>query len=262
MSYNSHDGIREFGYAPQNESRSYGSDYGVHHFSETTQVYSPLEQIMIEEPHTLTLQSNKQYNHGYLTSTENHHYFVPNDFLTSTRSPIFAGSAQDVQHYIAEAFEKTTGMQLPTNIAITITDEKGMRKAHHNWNPSIVGFSLNGHGKRPSQVFVLQGHLDSVMLTLGHEIGHVISSTLPDPRDEEAKAFAFSTAWMHTIINNNIAGLSNCINPAPAHNGLHDVAFDFVQQKLKTGTNALNLFNDLRTTSTSITNQLENIIIH
>jgi hypothetical protein len=57
----------------------------------------------------------------------------------------------------------------------------------------------------------------------------VLSPTLNNSVDEEAKAYAFSLLWMRTVKENNIANLGNAIVlENPARNGLHDVAFSFV----------------------------------
>ena len=77
-----------------------------------------------------------------------------------------------------------------------------------------------------------ENQLDALLLVIGHEIGHVLTETLPNKHDEEAKAFAFSIEWAKTIKKHNIAGLGINIKQdldfEPARNGLHDVAFSFV----------------------------------
>ena len=49
------------------------------------------------------------------------------------------------------------------------------------------------------------------MLTIGHELGHVLTKTLSRHHDEEAKAYAFSLVWIDAIKKNNIANLSGAI---------------------------------------------------
>ena len=87
------------------------------------------------------------------------------------------------------------------------------------------------------------------MLVLGHEIGHVLTETLPNKHDEEAKAFAFSIEWAITIKKNNIANLGLNIKDEldfqPARNGLHDVAFAFVDLMVRKGRKAIELHDDL-----------------
>jgi hypothetical protein len=95
------------------------------------------------------------------------------------------------------------------------------------------------------------------MLTIGHEIGHVMSYTLQNERDEEAKAFAFSMAWMHAIRKNNIAGIANCVNPNPAKNGVHDIAFEFVIEQAEKDKKAMQIFEELKRGEISIGQKLE-----
>ncbi|MBW3019105.1 hypothetical protein KY329_02895, partial [Candidatus Woesearchaeota archaeon] len=116
----------------------------------------------------------------------------------------------------------------------------------------IMGFSINKFGKGASEIFVREAPLDSLLLTIGHELGHVLSPTLVNKHDEEAKAHAFSLAWMETIRDNDIAGLKPNIALNPANNGLHDVAFDFVKKLLHTGASAFDVFQTLSKGLTSI----------
>ena len=87
-----------------------------------------------------------------------------------------------------------------------------------------------------------------------------MSPTLGNMHDEEAKAFAFEFAWIETIIQNNIAGLSNAFNPGAAKNGLHDVALQYVEYLIKNGKTALQVFTDLVCGRTSIKRKLELIM--
>jgi len=223
-----------------------------------------LEQIVLEQPLACAVEqpkSTRNYSSLYL-SPAHKEYFTAGDFLTHSQPTMFVGEAKDVEEFAKQSFEKTTGMRLPSNIIITICSKEKMKEVHESrtgkWDESIAGFSFNGHGKRTSEIFVQEGSLDSVMLTLGHEIGHVISPTLSDVRDEEAKAFAFSMAWMRAIVDNNIAGLANCINPNPARNGLHDVAFEFVTDRIKQGHLPFTIFSELMNEQLSLQQKTEN----
>ena len=85
-------------------------------------------------------------------------------------------------------------------------------------------------------------------LRIGHEIGHVLSFALADKLAEEAKAFAFEFAWMEAIAEHNIGNLALCINlsPAlPASNGLHDVAWQWVQRWRTAGMSGKEMFRQL-----------------
>ena len=103
-------------------------------------------------------------------------------------------------------------------------------------NPGVRGLSINRKAEGLiSDIFVLEDELDRVMLTIGHEIGHVLTTSLRDKRDEEAKAFAFELAWLQTIHKFNILGLKECMNINmlnPAVNGLHNTALGLVKKEL------------------------------
>lgn len=157
--------------------------------------------------------------------------------------------ADDVMEMVKETFLRVTGTEFPKNgINITVLDRERFQKAHNQygvWSEGIMGFSINRYGKGTSEVIVREDHVDQMMLTIGHEIGHVMSNTLPNPKDEEAKAHAFSLAWMEAIREYNIGGLQAHITPNPAQNGLHDVAFDFVKRLLHGGMSSKDIFDTL-----------------
>lgn len=160
----------------------------------------------------------------------------------------FVDTAEDVQELVKETFQTLTGSALPNNIIMHVCDEKEMAEAHKKsgggeWNPGILGFALNRH-PLPSHIFIKQNHLDALMLTIGHELGHVLTTSLGNVIDEEAKAFAFELAWAKTIMENNIGNLANNFNVdfRPANNGIHDRAFNFVQKLVEKGKKALDLF--------------------
>jgi hypothetical protein len=172
--------------------------------------------------------------------------------LLSPRRPAtqFVEKAEEIKNIVCEAFEAVTGQAFPDDIVVRVCDESELRKAHSanggKWNPGILGFALNRH-PYPSTIFVRKNHLDALMLTVGHELGHVIAPRLDHDVDEEAKAFAFELAWARTIVENNIGGLASNFNPdfMPAANGLHDKAFAFVQNIVRKGKEALRLFLEL-----------------
>ncbi len=192
------------------------------------------------------------YSTGYNLPSRTE-YFTPAPFLKSDRpdSP-FIGKADDIKHYIQEAFEAVTGKQLPYDMVISIVPEQSLRKKHTElggtWNPGIQGFTLNRNGNGHNIIIVKENFLDEMMITIGHEIGHALSHTLSSNLAEEAKAFAFEMAWIKAIKDNNIAGLGESVNlyPMPAENGLHNVAFSFVVDKMDS-MDALDLFEGLKT---------------
>jgi len=156
----------------------------------------------------------------------------------------------EIMPFVREAFEKTTGKEFPSNaVKIAILSEEAFREVHeaHSgaWSPGVQGFAINTNGKGIQKIFAKRNNTAELMLTIGHEIGHVMTGTLSDIKDEEAKAFAFSMAWMHAIRQNNIAGIAQCINPNPAKNGVHDTAFEFVITQAERGKSAMQIYEEL-----------------
>ncbi|PIN79932.1 hypothetical protein COV16_01655 [Candidatus Woesearchaeota archaeon CG10_big_fil_rev_8_21_14_0_10_34_8] len=177
-------------------------------------------------------------------------YHATDGFLNLYRpSTQFIDDAEQIEDFVKEAFEKTTNKQFPDNIVIRVLDKQDMKTVHEAnngiWSDSIQGFALNT--KPTKQVFVKKGDLDRLMLVVGHEIGHVLTSRLESTKDEEAKAFAFEMAWMKTIVKHNIANLKDNlnINFQPANNGLHNVAFNFVKDMIAQGKEALDVYQEL-----------------
>lgn len=189
---------------------------------------------------------------------EQHAAFITETFLNPERpwTPIISNLGE-VKEVVEQTFEMMTGQKFPhENIKIMICKPEDLRRIHettgNGWSDGIMGFSFNKYGRGVSEIYVKEEHLDSLLLTIGHEIGHILSPTLLNQQDEEAKAHAFSIAWMETIRDNNIAGLQPNIMLNPAQNGLHDVAYDFVKQLQNTGASALDIFKTLSQGLTSI----------
>ena len=96
---------------------------------------------------------------------------------------------------------------------------------------------------------------DFITVTFDPQSGHeqkgrrpalVVSNTLFNKHDEEAKAYAFELAWLKILKEHNVANLAEAINLGqPAENGLHDVAFKFVQDMMKKGRQAIEVFHQL-----------------
>lgn len=193
------------------------------------------------------------YSSGYLINSARE-YFTPIMFLKTNRpASLFIGKSDDIKHYVMEAFEATAGMPLPDDITISIVTKDELRQKHDTfggeWSEGIQGFAINRKGVSHSMIFVKENDLDQLLLVIGHEIGHCMSRTLPSKLDEEAKAFAFELAWMDALAERDIAGMKHAIDldPRPANNGLHNVAFNFVKRLVKQGKKAMHLFQELVT---------------
>ena len=86
-----------------------------------------------------------------------------------------------------------------------------------------------------------------------------MTQTSSKPHDEEAKAYSFSLEWMKAIKKYNIANLKEAIiTENPAHNGLHNVAFSFVNKMLKEGNDVWQIYSDLIKEEISVGNVLFN----
>lgn len=183
---------------------------------------------------------------GYdLFKSEKNYQFVPDNFLREGNWGGFVGSAEEIKELVEETFELMFHQPFPNDIKVSVLSEERFKKlAPH---PGTLGLSINRreHGMI-SEIFVKKDVLARVLLTFGHELGHVLTSTLDHAQDEEAKAYAFSLAWMRTIKEHNIAGLKNAIiTENPADNGLHNVAFFFVEQLHKSGKSWWDIYQKL-----------------
>jgi hypothetical protein len=189
---------------------------------------------------------------AYLFSRTQPSYFTAGDFLVPGSKARFVGDAAEIQEYIKEAFKATTTEEMPEDIIVSVLNDEEFKKAHRGhgkWSDGIMGFCVK------NRVFARADQLDRLMLTIGHEIGHALTPTLKNAHDEEAKAFAFSIAWMNAIRERNIANIGGNIAQNPARNGLHDIAFDFVQRIIAAGTGAFEAFVQLAEGMLTITEQ-------
>lgn len=189
--------------------------------------------------------ANSSASYSLFTPSHAEYHFHPQDFLRPGKEGKFIGKAEEIKEYVMDAFEKIFQAPFPKNICISVCNETEFRKiAPH---PGTIGLSVN-RGKEDliSEIFVLNDTLARVMLTLGHELGHVLTQTLANPHDEEAKAYAFSLVWMRAMKEHNIAGLADAIvTERPAENGLHNVAFGFVEKMLRKGMELSRLYLEL-----------------
>ena len=191
----------------------------------------------------------RAYNHlepRYQLFTPQPEYsFIPDNFLKPGKGSKFVGKAEEVREFVEETFEKMFDTSFPDDIKISVLNGDKFRKLSPNG--STIGLSINRNKQGLlSEIFILNDTLARVMLTIGHELGHVLTETLPNQHDEEAKAYAFSLAWMETIKEYNIAGLGGAIVfDSPAQNGLHNVAFDFVRRLVKQGKKIWDVYRGL-----------------
>jgi hypothetical protein len=197
---------------------------------------------------TYSFQYNKNQQYEQITYATNHS-FTPEIFLNPLRPKSRFVDDNNEARRIAEAvFELIRKEKLPNSISINVLPFEEFKTLHSrfgSWHNGILGFSINGYKKL---IFVRENNLDALILIIGHEIGHVLTETLPNKHDEEAKAFAFSIEWAKTIKQHNVASLGLSIKDnfaQPARNGLHDVAFSFVDFMVRRGRKAMQLHNDL-----------------
>lgn len=186
--------------------------------------------------------SSGQYS---LQIVQPEYHFDPALFLRPGKEGGFVGKAEEVREFVETAFEKIFQASFPNDIKISILPAEEFRKLAPQ--PGVIGLSLNRKKEGLlNEVFILNDSLARVMLTIGHELGHVLTETLANPHDEEAKAYAFSLEWMSIIKKNDIAGLGDAfVTERPAENGLHNVAFSFVEKMLLAGKQAWNVYLEL-----------------
>ena len=208
--------------------------------------FTPSTKLSRESVGYSTTENNQAYQSNqekYLFFKPQVEYnFTPDNFLKPANGSKFVGKAEEVKDFVEETFERIFNQPFPNDIKISVLDEKQFKKLAPS--SEVIGLSIN-RGKEGllSEIFVKNDFLGRVMLTIGHELGHVLTPTLNDGQDEEAKAYAFSMLWMKVIKENNIANLGEAIVlESPAQNGLHDVAFEFVQKMIQKGEDLLRVY--------------------
>jgi len=247
--------------------RSYGaiSYSNVHYFSRfVDEKYDSVGEnsIVSERQYSGTTRGRNQYGQQHYTNT----YiapdsFIPDIFLSRSRPKSrFVVDNNEARIIAEEIFELMMHGRLDNNISINVLpfDEfKALHSRFGAWSNGILGFSIT---RKSRKIFVRENQLDELMIVLGHEIGHVLTETLPNKHDEEAKAFAFSIEWAKTIKKHNVANLGLNIKDNldfnPARNGLHDIAFEFVDLMVKQGIMAMQLHDDLAKKYKSIFNKV------
>lgn len=220
----------------------------------STSSVNPFSYSVTSIPSASTFSYCAEGYQAYETSQQNlyamfnqriEYHFQPDNFLKPGKEGMFIGATKEVKQFIEEVFELIFHQSFPCDIKISVCNTEQFRKiAPHS---STIGLSVNRRKQGLlSEIFILNDSLARVMLTIGHELGHVLTETLSNHHDEEAKAYAFSLAWINIIKQYNIANLQEAIiTEYPAENGLHDVAFFFVQQILKQGKTAWETYKEL-----------------
>ena len=243
-----HQGNITYSIAAPSPQQSYGFSYPFSVSSQNLQklfAYDSLRSATSSAVKSYLLEAPTSSAFSQRNTNHREYHFQPDEFLKPGKGGKFVGKAEEIREFVEEAFEKMFNVKFPDDIKISVCSEQQFRKlAPH---PGTIGLSINRRKQGLlSEIFVLQGSLGRVLLTVGHELGHVFTGTLEHLHDEEAKAYAFSMAWMNLIKEYNIAGLGNAfVEESPAHNGLHDVAFGFISKMLRQGRNARELWEGL-----------------
>ena len=226
--------------------------------------YSPEMQPAIISGTAYSWKNNQSHyginSKPYHTTYSSNHSFTPELFLNPIRPRArFIDDSTEVRKIAEQIFELMLKQKMPDEVSINVLPFEEFKDAHSKfgrWNNGILGFSINGEVKK---VFVRENHLDMLLLVIAHEIGHVISESLLNAHDEEAKAFAFAFEWAKTIKQHNLENLGQNIKDEidfqPARNGLHDVAFSFVDFMVKKGIKAIDLHRDLAKKYVSVFNK-------
>jgi len=156
--------------------------------------------------------------------------FDPRAFLDPSAPPqMWVSSLGEVQTLIHETWARMMHTPLPPDITITIGSAEVLAPHFGGMLPAGVrGFAIPAKEGTLKQIFIKSGPKDQIMMTIGHELGHISSPILPDIRDEEAKAYAFSLAWMQVMREHRIGDLKPQIWLSGAKNGIHNVALDAV----------------------------------
>lgn len=236
-------------------SESSSIDTIVHLAAAPMQEYNPRKSMQerretVYNSSPLTAFTYNQKVESYFSNQSKKEYHATEGFLKLYRPKTqFIEAAADIEDLVKETFRQTTRKELPDNIVIRVLEKDEMKAVHEQnggqWSNTIQGFSINSNPIK--QVFVKQADLDKVMIVVGHEIGHVLTSSLSNAHDEEAKAFAFEFAWIEAIIKNNIGNLKAnlTLDMKPASNGLHDVASSFVKALLRKGKEAIEVYREI-----------------
>lgn len=209
-------------------------------YEQRYQVYSLVQAQPISRPVYYRPSVVIRYAQPEYVLMQNSMQTIHNAFLEEKR-PLtqFIDCDWQVQELLNETLSAME-LSLPDNVIVHICDNEKMQRIMGSHTESIRGFAIG------PEVFVHKDNLDMVMVVLGHELGHIWAPPLKDPVLEEAKAFAFQSAWVSAIRENDIGGLRDNIKDVePAQNGLHDRAYAYVLNKMRQGIAAFDVFRML-----------------
>jgi len=244
-------------------------------YGNVSQGYAPSAPVYMKQSFSqgsYAQAENGQPNYGMVTEVDGLNPIGENEYSEggvnfSTNNivkphPQKITSNEEIMEYIQETFSYLE-LEMP-EFTLEICDRDTLKKRKKqlggSWNEGIQGFCLSKDTM--NHIFIRETDLASLMLVVGHELGHAMSLTL-NAIDEEAKAYAFSIAWMEQVRVQNIAGLREYfISENPVHNGLHDIAFHSVLKVMDSGKKAIEVFNDLIEGRTKHINTFDSTVTH
>ncbi len=161
-------------------------------------------------------------------------------------SPSIEFKDSEIEDAARSIFVLVTGKRIDDGVKINICSLEEFRKAQLLFGVSgcdVQGFCIN----KDKVIFVKKTDIADTLVVLGHELGHIFTRELKSKHNEEAKAFAFSIAWIKKIKEKNILNLRNSLtlDLKPAKNGLHNIAFDFILNNIDGEKNAMKLYWEL-----------------
>lgn len=172
---------------------------------------------------------------------------------TKEKNTTFVNMSSQIIDEVQRAIKIITDDFLPKDLEIKICNKVNIIEAFRKYNPnelytdSIRGFALNSNDKK--EIYVVEDIIQKLIITLGHEIGHIMTPKRINTVTEEAKAYAFQLVFLKTVIDNNILNLRNKITlehiGKPAINGIHNVAFSWINSFLMDGYTSKEIYEQI-----------------
>lgn len=164
----------------------------------------------------------------------------------------FTGMIDELISDVQQLVKSIISSPLPYDLSITLCRGEEFKKHYearaekNRWHQGIRGFSLHG---APKEIFVLRDTLEQTLLTLGHEIGHILTPPAVNALTEEAKAYAFEILFLEAMQRRNTKGIKDRIDLSalgtPAANGVHNVALQWVNSFLMDGRSAKDIYDGI-----------------